>query len=226
MSRTSWRAPSSTRPAPSTGRAPSVPRGCRHSANTPRPSASSTGSPMSWAAIAAAVCRPACPRRGQRSFRPQCLAGPGGSGGRGAGDVDSVAIRRRTLGAALGGARQRSTRGARRAGEASPQPAGRRQVGASHGFPYRPRDDDAGWRRSSAQVSEDSRLSTRSSPPRDSGRTGRFLSEVRLELDSAVESPKALAPLIDPNVHSCGSVPPHGAEELEASGSLHLSPSA
>jgi hypothetical protein len=41
-----------------------------------------------------------------------------------------------------------------------------------------------------------------------------FLSEIRLGLDPAVESPRALAPLIDPNVHSCGSVPPHGAEEL------------
>ena len=42
-----------------------------------------------------------------------------------------------------------------------------------------------------------------------------FLSELRLGLDPAVESPTALAPLIDPNVHSCGSVPPHGAEELK-----------
>lgn len=42
-----------------------------------------------------------------------------------------------------------------------------------------------------------------------------LLTELRLELDSAVESPAALAPLIDPNVHSCGSVPPHGAEELK-----------
>jgi hypothetical protein len=41
------------------------------------------------------------------------------------------------------------------------------------------------------------------------------LSELRLGLDPAVESPVALAPLIDPNVHSCGSVPPHGAEELK-----------
>lgn len=41
-----------------------------------------------------------------------------------------------------------------------------------------------------------------------------LLSELRLDLDSAVESPSALAPLIDPNIHSCGSVPPHGAEEL------------
>jgi hypothetical protein len=42
-----------------------------------------------------------------------------------------------------------------------------------------------------------------------------LLSEVRLALDPAIESPVALAPLIDPNVHSCGSVPPHGAEELK-----------
>ncbi|HJX26859.1 MAG TPA: hypothetical protein VJ885_03025, partial [Thermoanaerobaculia bacterium] len=32
---------------------------------------------------------------------------------------------------------------------------------------------------------------------------------------AAVESPRALAPLIDPNVHSCGTVRPHGAEELK-----------
>ncbi len=42
-----------------------------------------------------------------------------------------------------------------------------------------------------------------------------LLSEVRLDLDPAVESTRALAPLIDPNVHSCGTVPPHGAEELK-----------
>jgi thioredoxin reductase len=42
-----------------------------------------------------------------------------------------------------------------------------------------------------------------------------ILSEVRLDLDPAVESPKALAPLIYPNIHSCGTVPPHGAEELK-----------
>ena len=29
-----------------------------------------------------------------------------------------------------------------------------------------------------------------------------------------MESPTALAPLIDPNVHSCGTVPPHGEAEL------------
>jgi thioredoxin reductase len=42
-----------------------------------------------------------------------------------------------------------------------------------------------------------------------------ILSEVRLDLDPAVQSPRALAPLIDPNVHSCGTVRPHGAEELK-----------
>jgi thioredoxin reductase len=42
-----------------------------------------------------------------------------------------------------------------------------------------------------------------------------ILSELRLDLDTAVECPRALAPLIDPNIHSCGTVPPHGAEELK-----------
>ena len=41
-----------------------------------------------------------------------------------------------------------------------------------------------------------------------------FASELRLELDPATECPPILAPLIDPNVHSCGSVRPHGAKEL------------
>jgi thioredoxin reductase len=38
--------------------------------------------------------------------------------------------------------------------------------------------------------------------------------ELRLDLDPVVESPRALAGLIDPNIHSCGTVPPHGAAEL------------
>jgi thioredoxin reductase len=42
-----------------------------------------------------------------------------------------------------------------------------------------------------------------------------ILSEVRLDLDPSIQSPRALAPLIDPNIHSCGTVPPHGAEELQ-----------
>ena len=41
-----------------------------------------------------------------------------------------------------------------------------------------------------------------------------FLSEIRVALDPAVEAPPALAPLIDPNLHSCGTVPPHGIVEL------------
>jgi thioredoxin reductase len=42
-----------------------------------------------------------------------------------------------------------------------------------------------------------------------------FLSEVRLDLDPRLQAPRALAPLIDPNVHSCGTVHPHGVRELE-----------
>jgi cation diffusion facilitator CzcD-associated flavoprotein CzcO len=42
-----------------------------------------------------------------------------------------------------------------------------------------------------------------------------MLREVRLELDEIVQAPKRLAPLIDPNVHTCGTVEPHGFAELE-----------
>jgi thioredoxin reductase len=41
------------------------------------------------------------------------------------------------------------------------------------------------------------------------------LRELRVRLDDILEAPPVLAPLIDPNVHSCGTVPPHGARELE-----------
>lgn len=41
-----------------------------------------------------------------------------------------------------------------------------------------------------------------------------IVSELRLDLDPILGSTRALAPLIDPNQHSCGTVPPHGIDEL------------
>lgn len=41
-----------------------------------------------------------------------------------------------------------------------------------------------------------------------------ILRELRLSLDPAVEAPVELGPLIDPEFHSCGTVPPHGAKLL------------
>jgi hypothetical protein len=41
-----------------------------------------------------------------------------------------------------------------------------------------------------------------------------MLSELRVDVDPVLQGARALAPMIDPNVHSCGSVPPHGAAEL------------
>src|SRR5207248_1972076 len=41
-----------------------------------------------------------------------------------------------------------------------------------------------------------------------------FARELQLDLHPIVESTRALGPLIDPNVHYCGSVPPHGWREL------------
>ncbi|MEU7893671.1 FAD-dependent oxidoreductase [Nonomuraea sp. NPDC049152] len=39
-------------------------------------------------------------------------------------------------------------------------------------------------------------------------------SELRLDLDPILGSTRRLAPLIDPNLHSCGTVPAHGVDEL------------
>lgn len=41
-----------------------------------------------------------------------------------------------------------------------------------------------------------------------------MLNELRIGLDPALDCPSALASLIDPNEHSCGTVRPHGAREL------------
>ncbi len=41
-----------------------------------------------------------------------------------------------------------------------------------------------------------------------------MLREIRVGLDEVIEAPVRLAPLIDPNLHSCGTVPPHGVDEL------------
>lgn len=41
-----------------------------------------------------------------------------------------------------------------------------------------------------------------------------MLGEVRLDLDPVVEAPREIASLIDPNVHSCGTVPAHGEAQL------------
>jgi hypothetical protein len=42
-----------------------------------------------------------------------------------------------------------------------------------------------------------------------------LLRELRVELDPLLEAPTRLAPMIDPNLHSCGTVRPHGYEELK-----------
>jgi hypothetical protein len=41
-----------------------------------------------------------------------------------------------------------------------------------------------------------------------------MLSELRLAIHDSTEAALAIAPLIDPNIHSCGTVPPHGARDL------------
>jgi thioredoxin reductase len=41
-----------------------------------------------------------------------------------------------------------------------------------------------------------------------------IVAELRLDLDPIMGATRALAPLVDPNEHSCGTVPPHGVDEL------------
>lgn len=41
-----------------------------------------------------------------------------------------------------------------------------------------------------------------------------ILAETQLDLHPALEAPSRLAPLVDPQYHSCGTVPPHGHRDL------------
>jgi hypothetical protein len=41
-----------------------------------------------------------------------------------------------------------------------------------------------------------------------------MLSELQLDLDPGLQAPRVLGPLVDPAVHSCGTVAPHGWREL------------
>ena len=41
-----------------------------------------------------------------------------------------------------------------------------------------------------------------------------FIREIRLSIDPSLESVHEIAELIDPNIHSCGTVRPHGEKEL------------
>ena len=41
-----------------------------------------------------------------------------------------------------------------------------------------------------------------------------MLGELRLDLDPGLEAPSAIAPLVDPAFHSCGTVAPHGHRDL------------
>lgn len=52
-----------------------------------------------------------------------------------------------------------------------------------------------------------------------------MLRELRVALDPAVEAPTALAPLIDPNLHSCGTVPPRRSSRIPSPASTSSAPS-
>ena len=49
-----------------------------------------------------------------------------------------------------------------------------------------------------------------------------MLSEIRLDLHPWLECTRELGPLIDPNEHSCGDVPPHGVQGVDAAGKQFL----
>jgi hypothetical protein len=83
------------------------------------------------------------------------------------------------------------------------------RVNVSSGFSVHEVTDDALVSADGRKVQADIIVNATGARP-DHG----FATELRLDLDPILGSTRALAPLIDPNQHSCGTVPPHGVDEL------------
>ena len=161
------------------------------------------------------VRRQAHPRRRRRPLRRQhpAVAGrarrTGARHQRGLGDpVDQPGPHLRRRG------RRRAAR-PRRARHPAARARRRRHHRARHRLQRRTPSTDA---RTAGSWSSDG--SRRRSPPTGSSSATGFrpdhgiVAELRLDLDPILGSTRALAPLIDPNEHSCGTVPPHGVDEL------------
>ena len=170
------------------------------------------------------VRRPADRGRGIRSLRPDRPRRPGHAG-------RDRAEHHRGLGAAPRGRRRRVRRRGRRPAARprstrKPGPGGRRSRlhRGGHRLPHRRRRTNE--RREGRLPQGDATLSLISADGRRIsgidqvvGLTGfrpdhSVTAELRLNLDTRLEAPVKLAPLIDPNVHSCGTVYPHGADVL------------
>jgi hypothetical protein len=208
-----WRGPSSTPPAPGRRRTRSGPTASPRRASVPPRTASTTASPMCAA------------RRGRTTpGKRVVVVGSGHSAFNAVLDMATLieeGARARSPGrcgdapSARSSAAARTTRSKSGASSASgyaawwsAAPCGCHRL-----------QDGAGADRADGVtlIGEDAAL-----PPADTiiAATGfrpdlAMLRELRLDLDAAVESPTVLAPLIDPNIHSCGTVRPHGAFELQ-----------
>ena len=125
------------------------------------------------------------------------------------------AIRRAALGQVFGGGADDELRGARRPRPAHPRAGGGRDAAGGHGLQgggaagHGGRDRGLTARRATLGPVDEIIATTGFRP--DLSIAGRAAAGPRPRRRRA---PSALAPLIDPNLHSCGTVPPHGADEL------------
>ena len=210
-----WRAPSSTPPATGAGRTRWESTGCRSRANAPLRIGSPMASPMCWTRRAKAM-----------PGKTTLVVGSGHSAINAALNLltlqDQVpgtrivwALRRNRIEKLLGGGLndQLPERGAL----GSP-PSGRSMPVACRYLLRRrhPHRAYGRWPRRDGQSRPDhhdpdgrSRDRRHRLPPRSRAAFGS-----RIAIDPATEAPPALSPLIDPNFHSCGTVRPHGVDEL------------
>ena len=146
--------------------------------------------------------------RRQRPLRLQRAARPGRAGATEPGTQIIWAIRRGAPGRMFGGGADDELPGARRARRAV---ATLVETAPSSSWPAsRPRGVAERDGRLVSPTASASSWPTRSSPRPASARTSRCCASCAWS-STRVEAARALAPLIDPNVHSCGTVPPHGA---------------
>ena len=152
--------------------------------------------------------------RRRRTLGRHHTAGPRRTGRAGARHRGRLGRARRRPGPHLRRRRRRRTPRPRRprhpACRTSSGPAGSNWSAASGSRPStRPPTAASNWSPAQRRVVADTVVNATGFRP-DHGIVG----ELRLDLDPILGSTRALAPLIDPNQHSCGTVPPHGVDEL------------
>ena len=209
---------SSTPPAPGAPRTCSAPTACPPTARPTPPACIGPRAARRARRRPGPLRRPAHPRRRRRPLRRQHPAGPGRAGRQEPGTRITWAIRGRLADRAV--RRRRRRRAARPAARSAPAaratstPAGSSWSPASPCTRSTPTGDGSSVVSATPPAARSRHRRPDRRPPPGSAPTTASPPNCAWTSTRSSAATRALAPLIDPNEHSCGTVPPHGVDEL------------